>query len=193
MVPQRFIELIQKVEKKTKCGDLAWEATLEDKIFQVTLGSFILRIAEEPSQGGPDYRLSILDSQGRVIDSASNVEFGNTEVPSSFVPYFVLKEILDGARRSALGADKAIDSLLSDLDGGPQVVAAKYGAGDHFKDVARILIDRMVGGSLEILVNNENFGGDPAVGCEKELTVEFLHSGRRITRKVKEGETLILP
>jgi hypothetical protein len=47
--------------------------------------------------------------------------------------------------------------------------------------------------SLVIQVNNNNMGGDPAVGGDKVLTVIYRYQGREQTSTVKEGNTLRIP
>ena len=193
MINERLIELVRTVEDQTRRGELTWEATIEETTFQATLGGFTLRIAEEPGDGGPDYRVSIVDSHGRIIDSASNRDFVGATIPSGFIPYEVLRGVFEGARRVALGADRAIDSMLSALKGGLRILSAKYGAGDHFADFSRILNEKIVKGRLEVVASNDIFGGDPVQGTEKQLTVAYSHSGKVFEKTVKENGTLVLP
>jgi len=47
--------------------------------------------------------------------------------------------------------------------------------------------------SLDVKVNNKNMGGDPNVGADKKLKVEYTYQGRTSTKVVKEGDRLQLP
>jgi hypothetical protein len=59
--------------------------------------------------------------------------------------------------------------------------------------VTQLLRGRVQNGSLVIQVNNNNMGGDPAVGGDKVLTVIYRYQGREQTSTVKEGNTLRIP
>ncbi|MGO9202975.1 MAG: hypothetical protein ACLQM8_20855 [Limisphaerales bacterium] len=104
----------------------------------------------------------------------------------------ILVEILQNSRSlhqrlAALSAKKAGEASLL------RVLGAQYGAGEKFHEVTDLLNDRVAGGRLELLVCNENMGGDPALLTEKQLSVEYWYSGKRLSKTVKEGEMLILP
>lgn len=194
MVAKKFVQLMRRVEEKTTRGEIAWEATADESIYQATLSGFVIRIAQLPSDGGPEYILSVADKQDRVVDSASNLDFPREQVQEiGFTPYQMLKQIFDTARRIALGADTAIDSILSELDNGFRIVKAVYGAGNNLKEVTTILVGKIESGRLTVVVANENLGGDPAPGIEKQLTVTYLRSGQKLSKTVKEKEILTLP
>jgi hypothetical protein len=74
-----------------------------------------------------------------------------------------------------------------------QIVRAYYGLNNRTNDVTQLLRGRMQNGSLVIQVNNNNMGGDPAVGGDKVLTVIYRYQGREQTSTVKEGNTLRIP
>jgi hypothetical protein len=44
-----------------------------------------------------------------------------------------------------------------------------------------------------VRVNNENFGGDPAIGAEKVLIVVYSSHGEEQATAVREGEQLVIP
>jgi hypothetical protein len=74
-----------------------------------------------------------------------------------------------------------------------QIVRAYYGLNNRTNDVTQLLRGRVQNGSLVIQVNNNNMGGDPAVGGDKVLTVIYRYQGREQTSTVKEGSTLRIP
>lgn len=192
MVANKFVQLMRKVEEKTTRGEIAWEATAEESIYQATLSMFVIRIAQNPGDGGPDYILSVADKQNCTVDSASNLDFPPEQV-QAFKPYQMLKDIFETARRMALGADTAIDNILSELDAGFRILKAVYGAGNNLKDVTKILVGKIESGRLTVVVSNETFGEDPTPGFEKHLDVTYLRSGQKLSKTVKEKETLTLP
>jgi hypothetical protein len=74
-----------------------------------------------------------------------------------------------------------------------QIVRAYYGLNNRTNDVTQLLRGRLQNSSLVIQVNNNNMGGDPAVGGDKVLTVTYRYQGREQTSTVKEGNTLRIP
>jgi hypothetical protein len=46
---------------------------------------------------------------------------------------------------------------------------------------------------LAVRVNNESFGGDPAIGADKVLTVVYSSHGLEQATAVREGERLVIP
>jgi DnaJ-like protein C11, C-terminal len=78
-------------------------------------------------------------------------------------------------------------------NGNLQIVRAYYGLNNRTNDVTQLLRGRVQNGTLVIQVNNNNMGGDPAVGGDKVLTVIYRYQGREQTSTVKEGNTLRIP
>jgi DnaJ-like protein C11, C-terminal len=78
-------------------------------------------------------------------------------------------------------------------NGSLQIMRGYYGLNNRTNDVTQLLRSRVQNGSLVIQVNNNNMGGDPAVGGDKVLTVIYRYQGREQTATVKEGNTLRIP
>jgi membrane-bound inhibitor of C-type lysozyme len=70
---------------------------------------------------------------------------------------------------------------------------AVYGSGNRTTDVTSRLNSQIQGGQLNILVNNQTMGGDPARSQAKTLTVQYALNGRTSQVVVNEGDTLRLP
>ena len=77
-----------------------------------------------------------------------------------------------------------------------RIVQANYGAtgGKGQRNVTQRL-QGMIRNSnrLDITVNNQSMGGDPAVGQSKQLIVVYEYRGRRNTQTVPEGGRLTIP
>jgi hypothetical protein len=71
--------------------------------------------------------------------------------------------------------------------------SARYGIGDRWMDVAPLLRAKAKDGKVRSTVSNEEFGGDPAHGVEKQLEVTYSYRGRTYTKTVPENQTLSLP
>ena len=83
-----LVELIQK----TNNGSLRWEATAAEGVYQVSFPRFTVQISER----GNDFVLTILNSEGTLLEEAADQLYVN-------------------ARRQALGVDAALDELLNEL------------------------------------------------------------------------------
>lgn len=122
MIENKLVELVSRIEKKTISDSLTWEPTADAHEFQTTLGNFVVRIGEQfdPSDvDNPDYVIRIIDNMGNVLESATNGELFKITPEGKIEnrhPYEVMKSIFRKAKRQALGVDKAIDSILSELE-----------------------------------------------------------------------------
>ena len=74
-----------------------------------------------------------------------------------------------------------------------QIVRAYYGLNNRTNDVTPRLRGMVQGNYLDVQVNNNNMGGDPAQGADKVLTVIYRINGREQTATVKEGNRLRIP
>ncbi len=77
-----------------------------------------------------------------------------------------------------------------------RIVQANYGAtgGRGNRNVTQRLQGMIRNNNrLDITVNNQSMGGDPAVGQSKQLIVVYEYRGRRNTSTVPEGGRLTIP
>jgi hypothetical protein len=121
MAENKIVILVSKIETNTISNALNWEATAETNEFQTTLANFVVRIGEQfdpeyPEH--PDYVLKIIDHDGNTMESTTNADLVKMEHKTFGVrhPYEVMQSIFKMAKRQALGVDKAIDSILSELE-----------------------------------------------------------------------------
>ncbi len=70
---------------------------------------------------------------------------------------------------------------------------ATYGAGNRTFDVTSRLNSQIQNDQLNLQVNNDSMGGDPAPGQDKTLTVQYALNGRTSQAVINEGDTLRLP
>lgn len=73
------------------------------------------------------------------------------------------------------------------------ILEAEYGAGRQRVDITSRLQMRVAGNRLNVRVNNDLAGIDPADGRPKELRVRYRINGRDQRRTVPEGQRLSLP
>jgi DnaJ-like protein len=70
---------------------------------------------------------------------------------------------------------------------------AIYGKNGKGMNVTNKLRSMIQNNALDVKVNNNNMGGDPNVGADKNLKVEYTYQGRTMSKVVKEGDRLQLP
>ena len=70
---------------------------------------------------------------------------------------------------------------------------AIYGHNGQGINVTNHLRSLIQNNTLDVKVNNKNMGGDPNVGADKSVKVEYTFQGRTSTKVVKEGDRLQLP
>lgn len=73
------------------------------------------------------------------------------------------------------------------------IVRAYYGVQGHAVNVTDRLQSMVRDGGLEVRVNNDTFGGDPAVGAQKVLIVIYNYRGQEQATAVWEGNRLQIP
>lgn len=106
------------------------------------------------------------------------------------------KDILEEILQNSRSLHQRVNAIVARKTGEPsllKVLDAQYGAAGKFYEVADLLNDRVAADRLELLVSNENMGGDPAFNTEKQLSIEYWFSGKKLSKTIKEGEMLILP
>ena len=74
-----------------------------------------------------------------------------------------------------------------------QITRAIYGSGYRTSDVTSRLNSQIQGDQLNLQVNSDSMGGDPAPGQAKTLTVQYALNGQTNQVVINEGDTLRLP
>lgn len=80
-----------------------------------------------------------------------------------------------------------------DRDSDLSIIRGYYGVQGHSVNVTDILKSRVREGRLFFDVNNQNLGGDPAIGADKVLIVIYRFRGEEQATVVREGNRLELP
>lgn len=73
------------------------------------------------------------------------------------------------------------------------IIRGFYGVQGRTVNVTEQLRTMIRDGVLAVRVNNESFGGDPAVGADKVLIVIYSSRGQEQATAVREGERLVIP
>jgi hypothetical protein len=104
--------LVRQLLALSRAGKIAWNRSAEPSTFQVVFEQYTVQILGLPPNG-IDLLVRIFDGHGKMIEEISDNEMA--EATGSF--YFqTMHELYTLAHHSTLGADRAIDALLSLLD-----------------------------------------------------------------------------
>ncbi len=120
---EKLATLAHALYQRTLKGEIDWEVTVSDGVYQASFSNYSIKILLEKSKSVPDVedvRISVFDQNGAEIESFTDVDIADewkkrfSHVSDSFDGMQGTYEI---ARRSALGTEKAIDQILSELEG----------------------------------------------------------------------------
>ena len=115
MANEKYAQLIKKLVQATSAGTIQWEPTATEEVYQAAFPSYGVRIWRDRQNEGEDIVLSIINSDGYSIDEVRDSSFAGRELGPQ-QPYRVMLDLFQAARRRALGAEQAIDSILKDID-----------------------------------------------------------------------------
>jgi hypothetical protein len=111
---EKLIVLIRRIFEKTKAGELRWQPTSDPNVFALSFPHYSVSLERVPDTEDTieSFIFRISNDEGQTIEElnsflASNYGFGE------------LRELFDRVRRNAMGLDKALDDLLSELDEPP--------------------------------------------------------------------------
>ena len=74
-----------------------------------------------------------------------------------------------------------------------RIISARYGFDRRMADVTELMQRQVVEGAIAMHVDNNTMRGDPAVGADKVLQVEYEFRGQPGRMEVREGDDLRLP
>jgi hypothetical protein len=115
-------KMVQLLYAKTMDDEVDWREGAAPDTFQVSANRYSLTLRQTPAQATPDefdYIVTLLNENGDVADQFADgdlyQEFKETIKDQSQMPYRVLGRLYELARRRALGTDRILDAILSDL------------------------------------------------------------------------------
>lgn len=121
---EKQVKLATVLYSKTMDGTMDWKPSARDNTFQVSFSSYTLRLSQDGRNDEPDYTFELLNEDGDVADAFSDNDLiaSGYDAPQKDENeitgwYRAIGDLYSRARRIALGADKAIDAILSELDG----------------------------------------------------------------------------
>ena len=116
MVDTKLLKLIQLLYKKALADEVTWETTVQSGVFEASFTAYSITVSEVRNRetSDTDILLSIFNESGELVERTLDTDFaGYREEPSV---YAMMSFIYNNARRTALGVDMALDSLLLELE-----------------------------------------------------------------------------
>ncbi len=115
MVSQKLLDLILKLDRKTASGDISWEKTIHENVFQTSFPRYTIRVSYD--RRGGNYEISILGMDGNVIESVKDTEIDSGAAGDARATWRNrLQGIFNNARHQACGVENALDELMAYLD-----------------------------------------------------------------------------
>lgn len=111
MSNQKFVSIIRKLIEKTDSGELDWETTEATGTYQVSFPRFSVRIFSQDGDIGPDIHVQVISEDGSILDDVKDGDLSQL-MPGAFT---LMSNLLQNARRCAMGVDAALDALLKEL------------------------------------------------------------------------------
>ena len=120
-------QLIQNLLVETGKGNIKWQETSDSNIFQTSFPKYSLQITYEERvdaevQGNTtDYILRLYNNKSVLIEELSDVTIleENRDIlrhfDSKLLPYNIMRELYNTARRQAYGTEEAIDNILDHI------------------------------------------------------------------------------
>ncbi|MCK1655132.1 hypothetical protein IVA88_27330 [Bradyrhizobium sp. 149] len=120
MALEKQWEMVRLLVERTEAGDVTWKPTAADDAFQVSFRNYSLLLSKvsESNSRDPDFVISLINEDGVVAESFSDVELYHSCGPfpeGASPPFKAMENLFELARRQASGADKIIDEILLQL------------------------------------------------------------------------------
>lgn len=117
MTREKIIELAHELRDKSKADQVEWSESPYRNGYQTTVGPYTIRIEKESYEetGGYTYYLRIFNVLGRLVDEITDDEI--IRVKHDAEEGIVMDDLFKFARRSAMGAEQVLDSILTTLSG----------------------------------------------------------------------------
>jgi hypothetical protein len=116
MSDDRLIKMLYLLKERTENKKISWEETVNENIYQSAFPKYTIQIGYYSNTDSfskrVDYFIRILDEDNKVIEDAKDDDLKG-ELDN---PFEIMESLYRSARRQAMGVDKALDNILSELE-----------------------------------------------------------------------------
>jgi hypothetical protein len=115
---EKQMRLVKKLVEMTNAGAIDWKPSLNSNTFQVSFRDNTLRITTKPSDttADPDIEIQLLNGNGELVERFTDVDLQNEDNSEPAKWFKNMNSLYKVAQRTALGAEKILDEIISDLD-----------------------------------------------------------------------------
>lgn len=114
MQSEKYRQLVDKLMTKTDRRELDWKEAAFPESFQVSFPNYSLLLrGKEIGFGALDVTLSIIDMLGSLVGTIDSLEIDVEERKGLY--YLKMSDLYRAVRQQVLGADKAVEEILSEL------------------------------------------------------------------------------
>ena len=115
---EKYRQLVDRLIAKTDRRELEWKESAYPGSFQVSFPHHSVLLNEKErveafTDAPPDITLSLIDMSGKVIDTVYNFEID--QEPAKKPYYLKMRDLYRTVRQQVLGAEKAVEEILSEL------------------------------------------------------------------------------
>jgi hypothetical protein len=110
----KLANLVKRLRERTLEGEMVWERTAAEGVFLASLPDYCVTVAEtiDPFTQSLEYSFQIRNSEGDLVE---NVKDSRLLQEHKAADHWI-EDLHNVARRSALGADEAVDKMLQYLE-----------------------------------------------------------------------------
>jgi len=110
----KIARLVETLLLQTEAGTLQWAQTERSEIFQASFPRYSIRVYPDNNRSAlqPDYFLQILNEVGEIVEEVSDPDLRDVME----LAFTKMQNLYEGARRSAMGVESALDEILDFLD-----------------------------------------------------------------------------
>jgi hypothetical protein len=115
MAEGKLGNLVHVLQQHTNEQKIIWEKTVNEDVFQVAFSNYIVHIGYRLFDTQIEYFIRILDDYNAIVEEATDIDL-QSELGGARQSYKTMEALYGSARSQAMGVDKAIDSILSNLE-----------------------------------------------------------------------------
>jgi len=111
--------LVDRLLAMTLTGELGWKAAERDKTFQVSFGAGSLSVGavSQSHLSIPDYEISLYKADGTEVETFTDSElYEDGRASGTNVWRKKMHDLHEYARRTALGAEEILNSILNEIE-----------------------------------------------------------------------------
>ncbi|OAM75589.1 hypothetical protein [Devosia elaeis] len=108
------VQIIELLIRQTEAGKLEWEEGVNDGQYKVEVGSNTVLLSEKIRDGNPIIVVRLYNSNGALAETFTDEDLPSND-ENEYYWYKPMENLLNRARRKALGTDEVMKSIIETL------------------------------------------------------------------------------